>query len=129
MESKIKSFDSSADVKIFLEKITLHSTLKGYQDEKAAQNLASRLEGRAFDVYMRLSEEDKKDAEKIKGELLKEFEKGNQDRETAIHELNNRKRKPDESAQTFAFKIMELVKLAYPTFNEDTHKTIGKDCL
>ena len=127
MESKIKSFDGSADVKVFLEKITLHSSLKGYQDQKAAQNLASRLEGRAFDVYMRLSEEDKKDVEKIKGELLKEFEKGNQDRETAIHELNNRKRKPDESAQTFAFKIMELVKLAYPTFNEDTRKTIAKD--
>ena len=127
MESKIKNFDGSADVKVFLEKITLHSSLKGYQDEKAAQNLASRLEGRAFDVYMRLSQDDKKDVEKIKSELLKEFEKGNQDREMAIHELNNRKRKPDESAQTFAFKIMELVKLAYPTFNEDTRKTIAKD--
>ena len=127
MESKIKNFDGSADIKVFLEKITLHSSLKGYQDEKAAQNLASRLEGRAFDVYMRLSQDDKKDVEKIKSELLKEFEKGNQDREMAIHELNNRKRKPDESAQTFAFKIMELVKLAYPTFNEDTHKTIAKD--
>ena len=71
---------------------------------------------------MRLSEEDKKDVEAIKDEVFTEFGKGNQDRETAIQELTNLKRKPDESAQTFAFKIMELVKLAYPTFNEDTVK-------
>ena len=68
---------------------------------KRPHNLESRLEGHTFDVYMRLSQDDKKDVEKIKSELLKEFEKGNQDREIAIHELNNRKRKPDESAQRF----------------------------
>ncbi len=68
----------------------------------AAYNLASRLEGRAFDVYLRLSETDKKDPSKINSELLKEFERGNEDRELAIHELNSRKRKHDESAKTYA---------------------------
>ncbi len=127
MESKIKSFDRNGDVKVFIEKLSIHSSLKGYENEKAAQNLASRLEGRAFDVYMRLSDADKKEFSKIKAEVLKEFERGNQDREVAIHELSTRSRKQDESAQTFAYKIQELVKLAYPEFDENTRSTISKD--
>ena len=100
MESKVKNYDGSGDAKVFLEKISLHSTLNGYEDQKAAQNLASKLEGQAFDVYRRLWTEDRKQAQKIRIELSKEFERGNQDREEAIHELNKWKRKPDESAHT-----------------------------
>ena len=81
METKIKCFDGTRDVNVFVEKVSLHSSLKGYDGEKAAQNLASKLEGRAFNVYMRLPNADKKDASKIKSELLKEFESGNVDRE------------------------------------------------
>ncbi len=127
MDARVKCFDGIGDVNVFLEKVSLHSSLKGYDGEKAAQNLASKLEGRAFDVYMRLSADDRKKADKIKSELLKEFENGNLDREAAIVELNNRRRKSDESAQTFAYKIFALVKLAYPSFNDDTRKTIAKD--
>ena len=127
MESKTKCFDGSGDIKAFLEKVKLQSALKGYEDEKAAQYLASRLEGQAFDVYMRLSDGDKKETKKITEELLKEFEAGNQNREMAIAQLNERKRKPEESAQTYAFKIMELTKLAYPAFEEKIRKTIAKD--
>jgi len=103
METKIKCFDGTGDVNVFVEKVSLHSSLKGYDGEKAAQNLASKLEGRAFDVYMRLPTADKKDASKIKSELLKEFESGNVDREAAIVDLNNRRRKSDESPQKFAY--------------------------
>ena len=127
METKVQSFDGSGNVKIFIEKISLRSALKGFEGEKAAQNLASRLEGRAFDVYLRLSAADKKDPEKIKDELMREFELGNQDREIAIQELASRTRQHDESPQTFAFKIQELVKLAYPTFDDETRQTIAKD--
>ena len=73
MESKVKSYDGSGDVKVFLEKVSLHSALKGYEGQKAAQNLASKLEGRAFDVYMRLPPEEREDEQIIKTELLKEF--------------------------------------------------------
>jgi len=127
MESKVRHFDGNGDVRVFLEKVSLHSALKEYDGEKAAQDLASKLEGRAFDVYMRLADADKKDASKIKSELLKEFQLGNQDRELAIHELTTRRRKPEESPQTFAFKIMELVRLAYPTFDNANQETIAKD--
>ena len=48
-------------------------------------------------------------------------------REAAIFELNNRKREKDESPQTFAFKLLELVKLAYPSFEDEALKTIAKD--
>ncbi len=75
---------------------------------------------------MRLPIEDRKKAEKIKSELLEEFQMGKQDREEAIFELTNRKRQRDESAQTFAHKIMELDRLAYPTFDENSSKTIAK---
>ena len=94
---------------MLLKKVSLHSSLKGYDVERAAQKLASKLEGRAFDVYMRLPEANSKSVEKIHAELLKELEHGNQNREATIFELNK-----DESSQTFAFKLLELVKLAYP---------------
>jgi len=122
MDSKAKCFDGSGDVKVFIEKVSIHSALKGYDGEKAAQNLASKLEGRAFDIYMWLSSEDRKNPEKIKSELFKEFETRNEDREEAIVVLTNRKRHPDESPQTFAHKVTELVHLAYPSFDETTTK-------
>ena len=127
MDAKLQSFDGTGNVRAFLEKIRIHSTLKGYEGEKAAYNLASRLEGRAFDVYLRLSDADKKDPGKINSELLKEFESGYQDRELAIHELNSRKRRHDKSAKTYAYKIKELVLLAYPSFEGDVRNTIAKD--
>ena len=43
MEAKSKSYDGTEGVKVFLEKVSLSSALKGYEAEKAAQNLASRL--------------------------------------------------------------------------------------
>ena len=68
---KVKCFDGTCDVNDFLEKVSLHSSLKGYDGEIAAQNLASKLEGRALDVYMRLSTDDTKKLDKIQSELLK----------------------------------------------------------
>ena len=127
MESKVKNYDGSGEVKVFLEKISLYSALKRFEDQKAAKNLASKLEGRAFDVYLRLSTEDRKQEQKMRAELLKEFERDNKDREEAIHELNKRKRKPDESAHTYSYQLIELVRLAYATFEEDAIKTIAKD--
>ena len=60
-------------------------------------------------------------------ELLKEFNKGQSNRETAIKELNNQKLKPLELYATHAYKITELMKLAYPDFDENTRMTIAKD--
>ena len=76
---------------------------------------------------MRLSADDKKDVKKIELELLNEFEKGKQNRETAIQELSNRRQHHGESALTFAYKIQELVKFSYFAFDEKTRKIIAKD--
>ena len=127
MDSSIKSFDSTGNVKVFNETVSIHSSLKGYEHEKAAQNIASRLEGCTFEIYMRLGSSDKKNPEKLRDELLKEFERGNQDREVANNELASRTRSSDESPQKFAFKIQELIMLAYPTFDANTCNTIAKD--
>ena len=106
----------------FIRKVELYVSLKGYTGEKAAQFLASRLDGAAFDVYMRLEEGEKKDADKLKEELRKEFEKGKSDREVALNELSNRRRKPEEAATTFAYKLDVLVTLAYPNFDASAKK-------
>ena len=66
-------FDGTGDVACFVEKVELIATLKGHTDEKKAIFIASKLGGSAFDVYRRLSTDDKKDSGKIKEELLKEF--------------------------------------------------------
>ena len=130
MESskKVKiTFDGSTDVKNFLTKVELESSLKDYVDEKKANFLASRLVGPAFDVYMRLTDENKKNFDQIKAELKKEFERGQLNREEALSILQSRIRGPNESAQTFAYKLSELVQLAYPTFDDAVRRTIAKD--
>ena len=128
MEStKQKSFNGTGNIREFLTKVELQSSLKGYTGLKAAQHIASKLEGPAFNVYLRLPEDDKKDVAKIKEELLAEFEKGQLNWEEAVQELAKRSRAKGESAQTFAYKIVELVKLAYPKIEDDTRGTIAKD--
>ena len=130
MESSRKTkvtYDGKTDVNSFLTKIDLESSLKDYADEKKANFLGSRLVGPAFDVYMRLSAEKKKDFEEIKAELKKEFERGQLNREEALSVLQNRPQGAKESPQTFEYKLIELVKLAYPDFTDDVRGTIAKD--
>ena len=125
--SKKGCYDGTTDVKCFITKVELESALKEYTAEKQAQHLASRLSGPAFDVYMRLSADDKRDFNKITEELLKEFERGQLNRQEAIQELDTRTRRPGESAHTFAYKLTELVKLSYHTFDAAVRSTIAKD--
>ena len=126
-EKAYKYYDGTSDVRKFITKVELEAALKGYTDEKVSQYIASKLVGHAMDVYLRLSTEDRKDPEKLKAELLKEFERGQLNREEAITELDSRKRLDGESAETYAFKIMELVTLAYPTFAADAKASLAKD--
>ena len=71
--------------------------------------------------------DDQKDVNKIKDELKKEYESGNRDRELALSLLSSRLRKDDESLQDYAFHIAKLVRLAYPSFNDDTRDLHEKD--
>ena len=123
----MKCYDGKSDVKVFLTRLSLVASIKGYDGEKKAQFLASALLPPALDVYMRLSADDQKDYTKIEEALLKEFQKGQLNREEAIHVLGNRVQQEDESPQTFAYKLVELVKLAYPTFQDNIRLTIAKD--
>ena len=117
-------FDGTTDVEKFVVRIDLEASLKNYQDEKKAQYLASKLIGPAMEVYLRLSAEDKKEFDKIKDELYTEFLKGQLDREEAVTVLGSRTRVPGEAAHTFAHKVIELVKLAYPTFGNAVRLSI-----
>ena len=122
-----KYYDGNSDVRQFITKVELEASLKNHADEKKAQYVASRLVGPAMDVYLRMTTEDKKDFEKVKTELLKEFERGQLNREEAITELDHRKRLTAESAETFAYKIIELVKLSYPSFDAGVRGKLAKD--
>ena len=104
---------------MFLEQTSLHTALKGFDGQKAALYVASKLEGRAFNIYRRLLPEDKKNEDKIRAELLKEFERGYQGREQAIYALENRHQKEDESAHSYAYHILELVKIGIPEFPKE----------
>lgn len=129
VETKTKEihFNGTGDVEKFIAKVELRAAIKGYDSEKTAHCLAERLEGPAFDVYMRLSTDDRKDKEKVKKALLIEFKKEQRDRETAIFELHKRKRLLTESPETYAYKLSELVNYAYPAFDQATRDTIAKD--
>ena len=122
-----KYFDGTSDVRKFVTKTELEAALKNHADEKKAQYMASKLVGHAMDVYLRMPEEEKKDPEKLKAELLKEFERGQLNREEAIAELDSRKRLPGEAAETFAYKVIELIKLAYPNFEAPVRESLAKD--
>ena len=126
-KSKCAEFDGKGDVNVFLTKVELVASIKGHTDEKKAQFVASKLSGPAFDVYMRLNDDDKKDFDKIKEQLKKEFERGQLNREEAIHVLSSRHRKPEESPETYAYKLKELIKLAYSTFAAAAQQTLAKD--
>ncbi len=80
-----------------------------YSEEKYAQNLASRLEGPTFDIYLRLNEKFRKKVIKIEEEFLKEFERGQINRENASFALSNRTFNQGESSHTLVYKLIELV--------------------
>ena len=124
---KVESFTGREDVKKFITKCDLHCNIKAYDGEKKAAFIAGRLEEPAFDVYMALPEDDKKDPEKIKTALLDSFDNAKRNREVALEELTHRRRLGDERAEVFAHKILDLVKYAYPKFSDDAKKSLAKD--
>ena len=105
--NKIDIYTGLTDVKKFLTKCELHCTLKGYVDEKKAVFIAKLLDDAAFDVYMTLSDDDKKDPVKIKDALVNNFERATKNREVAVERLSQRKRLPNEAAEVFSYKIKQ----------------------
>lgn len=123
----VKIFNGEEDVNKFITKCELHCTLKGYEGEKAAVFISGKLEDAAFDVYLTIATGDRKDPEKVKTALVKAFDRPKRNREIAIDALSNRSRLQNESAETFAYKISELVKYAYPNFDQTTRDALSKD--
>ncbi len=86
-QGKSLTFNGTGNVRSFFAKVEIYSSLKSYTGEKCTEALASKFEGPAFDVYLHLSSEERKDASKIKAELLKEFERGKRQREEPLSVL------------------------------------------
>ena len=80
-----------------------------------------------LNVYLSLSDDNKKDAEEIKKALRAEFEPARRDREVALQKLANRMMLKGESPYTYAYSLMELTKLAYATLPADSRDVIARD--
>ena len=111
----------------FVSRVEIHGKMKGYTDEKLSYCLAEKLQGAAFNVFLRMSDDDQKDLKKLKTELFKEFKKEERNREEAVTELSRRKRQTDETIPTFAYKLTQLVKYACPTFDDEHRNKLSKD--
>ena len=123
-----KHYDGSSDVEAFITRVELKAQIKGYTDEKCAQYMASQLaEGHALNVYLKLSADDKKDCDKIKEALRKEFDASHRNREVAVDKLSKRKPQKGESPSSFAYKLLELAKLAYSGLLDASQQVIVKD--
>ena len=92
-------FDGTGNLLSFLDRITVWTTLKGFEGEKKALALASRLEGTSFENYQRLDSEEKQDFDVIVVSLEKEFLGGAMDRRLAVEQLRGRKWKQFENLQ------------------------------
>ena len=126
--SNTKHYDGTSDVEAFITRVELKANIKGHVGEKCAQYMASLLaEGHALNVYLKLSADDKKDCEKIKEALRKEFDASHRNRDVALEKLSKRKPEKGESPSSFAYKLMELAKLAYGGLADASQKTIVKD--
>ena len=124
---KMDIFDGEGDIKEFVTRIQLYGIMKGYTGEKLSYCLAEKLRGPAFSVFLRMSEDDRKDFEKLKKELYKEFKSEERNREEAVSELSKRKRLVGESIPTFAYRVAELVQFSYPSFDDAHRGTVAKD--
>ena len=124
---KVESYTGLTDVTKFITKCELYCQVKGYTDAKEAAFIAERLDDTAFDVYMTLSDEQKVDPKEVKDALKNNFDRAKKNREVAVEELTNRKRLPNETPEVFSYKIQELVKLAYPSFDTAVRSTLSKD--
>ena len=61
VEAFITEVNLNAAIKAFITKVNLNAAITGYEEEKKAQYLASQLaEGQALNVYLSLSNDEKK---------------------------------------------------------------------
>ena len=122
-----KHYDGSSDVEAFITRVELKAQIKGYDGEKCAQYMASQLaEGHALNVYLKLSGDDKKNIDSIKDALQKEFDASHRNRDIAVEKLTKCKPQKGESPSSFAYKLLELGKLAYSGL-PDASQVIVKD--
>ena len=124
---KNEVFDGQGDVVEFVSRVEIHGKMKGYTEEKLAYCLAEKLRDAAFNVFLRMEEEDKKDFEKVKAALYKEFKKEERNREEAVAQLSRRKRLANETIPTFTYHVTQLVKYAYPSFDAGHKDKLAKD--
>ena len=82
-------FDGTGDLLAFLDHVHVWATLKGYEGERKAVALASRLRDGAFGNFRRLSVEEQSKFDSIAASLKEEFPYGSASRLQAVAMLRN----------------------------------------
>ncbi len=107
-----QAFDGLDKLLSFLDRVSVWTSLKGYEEKKKALVFTSRLEGPAFENYRRLTDEEKTNYSIIEASLEREFMSGGADRMQAVRQLRQRKwTKGEEPIEAFAHEIARLVDL------------------
>ena len=123
-----KFYDGTTDVEAFITRVNLKAAIKGYENAKKAQYIASLLaEGHALNIYLSLSDAEKIDCTAIETALRREFDISHRNREAAVEELSRRRPEKGELPSTFAYRLLELAKLAYVGLPDLSQKAIAKD--
>ena len=124
----LQVFDGIGNLLASLDRITFWTALKGFEREKKALALASRLEEAAFENCRRLDSKEKQDFDVIAVSLKKEFLGGAMDERLAVEEMRGRKWKQfEEPPAAFAHDIDRLVRLACPGFDSGSAITLAGD--
>ena len=102
-------FNGTGDLLAFLYHVQVWATLKGYEGERKAVALASRLRDVAFGNFRRLSVEEQSKFDSIAASLKEEFLYGSANRLQAVAMLRNlRWNRSMEPIAAFGHEVLRL---------------------
>ena len=118
-EKKVANYSGKSSWADYLVQFNIAAKLNGWDEDRKAMELATRLEGNARGVLADLTPEQQLDFNVLVSKLTQRFEPEGQ---LGIHQtqLRNRKRKRNETIPELLQEISRLVRKAYPAADEQT---------
>jgi hypothetical protein len=114
MPSIVAKFDGTKDIDEFVLEFKLNWANGKWSSEYAAQHLITRLTGKAFSVFSLMSEDDRKDANKILARLEKQFRLNRQE---YVEKYKSCRPGKNELTRDFCLSLATLYDRAYPANN------------
>lgn len=115
--ARLEKFDGVGDVERFLDHFDVVAKANNWNQEVQALQLPTALTKAAFDVYRRLSPEERGSISRLKAVLMKEFGAAALESDYALLFVS-RRRQVGESLSDFGEALKSLGRKAYPTFTD-----------